>query len=58
MVRLNDFPTELAAEISYHMELLLDAGLVDGKMVKAYGADINEFLAHKLTWEGLSLIHI
>lgn len=52
MVRLSDFPSEQAAEVSYHMALLIDAGLVNGQMIKTIGPDIEDFFAQKLTWEG------
>lgn len=52
MVQLSDFPDEKAAEASYHVELLIDAGLIDGQMAKTMGAEINAFFAHRLTWDG------
>lgn len=52
MVRLSDFPNEQAAEVSYHMALLIGAGLVNGQMVKTIGPDIKDFFAQKLSWEG------
>ena len=52
MVRLADFPEEKAAEISYHMALLIDAGLVKGQMVQTIGPDVKDFFAQKLTWTG------
>lgn len=52
MVRLGDFPAERAAEVSYHMTLLIEAGLIDGQMVKTIGPEVKDFLAEKLTWNG------
>lgn len=52
MVRLGDFPDERAAEVSYHMALLVDAGLVKGQMVKTIGPEVKDFFAEKLTWSG------
>lgn len=52
MIRLSAFPAERAAEVSYHMELLLEAGLVDGQMSKAISRGPHEFLATRLTWNG------
>ena len=52
MVCLADFPDERAAEISYHMALLIDAGLVDGQMAKTIGPEVKDFFAQKLTWGG------
>lgn len=52
MVRLSDFTSEQAAEVSYHMALLIDAGLVKGEMVQTIGPNIKDFFAQKLTWKG------
>jgi hypothetical protein len=52
MVRLSDFSNERAAEISYHMSLLIDARLVDGQMVKTIGPNVKDFFAQRLTWSG------
>lgn len=52
MLRLSSFPPERAVEISYHMELLLEAGLVDGKMSKTIGPRPYDFFATRLTWNG------
>lgn len=51
-VHLSDFPEERAAEISYHMALLIEAGLVNGQMDKTLGPEVKGFFAHKLTWDG------
>jgi hypothetical protein len=52
MVRLSDFPAERAAEISYHMNLLIEAGLVKGQMVQTIGPEVKDFFGQRLTWEG------
>jgi Hypothetical protein (DUF2513) len=52
MVRLSDFPTERAAEVSYHMSLLIEAGLVKGQMVQTNGPEVKDFFGQRLTWEG------
>lgn len=52
MVRLDHFPKERAAEISYHMALLIEAGLVKGQMVQTIGPEVKDFFADKLTWNG------
>lgn len=52
IVRLGDFPADRAAEISYHMALLIEAGLVKGQMVKTIGPEVKDFIADKLTWNG------
>jgi hypothetical protein len=56
MVRLADFPEERQAEISYHMALLIEAGLVQGQVVKTIGPEVKDFFAQKLTWSGHELI--
>ena len=52
MVRLSHFPIEREAEISYHMSLLIEAGLVKGKIVEMLNEPINDFHAQRLTWDG------
>jgi hypothetical protein len=52
MLQLASFPMDRAAEISYHMELLIEAGLVDGEMAKTLGAGPYDFFAGRLTWHG------
>jgi hypothetical protein len=52
MIRLSDFPNERAAEISYHMSLLIEAGLVKGQMVQTIGPEIKDFFAQRLKWQG------
>ncbi|MFM5147324.1 DUF2513 domain-containing protein [Aeromonas rivipollensis] len=38
--------------ISYHMELLIEAGLVQGYMSKELGSWPADFVAERLTWSG------
>ncbi len=52
MVRLSDFLPERDVEISYHMALLIEAGLVKGLVSQSIGPEAKEFLAQSLTWEG------
>lgn len=56
IVRLCDFPQECHAEISYHMALLIEAGLIKGQIVQTIGLDIKDFLVQKLTWQGHEFI--
>jgi DNA-binding transcriptional ArsR family regulator len=49
---LSDFSEERAAEISYHLELLLDAGLVEGEMEPTLSSGPTDFTANRLTWNG------
>ncbi|MGL6496170.1 DUF2513 domain-containing protein [Aeromonas veronii] len=43
---------EAAYTISYHMELLIEAGLVEGKMSRVLGGGPINFTATRLTWAG------
>lgn len=52
MVRLSDFPEERRAEVSYHMALLIEAGLVKGQMSQTIGPGVKDFIAQRLTWPG------
>ena len=52
MVRLSHFPIERQAEISYHMSLLIEAGLVTGKIIALMNQPIDDFHAQRLTWNG------
>lgn len=51
-LQLNDFPSEKAYEYSYHVELLMEAGLIHGQMSKTLGRHAQNFLAQRLTWQG------
>jgi hypothetical protein len=51
-LELTSFSAERAAEISYHMELLIEAGLVEGQMTKYIGRKISAFFVSRLTWSG------
>jgi len=55
-LRLSDFPTNRAAEISYHVELLMEAGLIHGQMSKTLSPDPSDFMAIRLTWSGHELL--
>lgn len=51
-LQLGHFPSDRAYEYSYHIELLLEAGLIHGQMSKTLGHHAQNFLAHRLTWAG------
>lgn len=51
-LQLSDFPSERAYEYSYHVELLIDAGLVEGQMSRTLGRGPTDFFARRLTWPG------
>ncbi|MGN5146108.1 DUF2513 domain-containing protein [Aeromonas veronii] len=44
--------TELDRQVSYHMELLIEAGLVVGTMDDSATLYAKEFRAYRLTWSG------
>jgi hypothetical protein len=46
-IQLSAFPTERLEEVSYHMALLMEAGLVDGHVSKTSGAGPHDFLAYR-----------
>lgn len=48
-VRLSSFPEERAQEVSYHVELLMEAGLIHGQMAKTMGPGPHDFFAMRLT---------
>lgn len=48
----SDFPSEKAFEYSYHAELLIDAGLVEGEMSRTLGGGPTHFFIQRLTWAG------
>lgn len=51
-LQLDAFQDDRAAEISYHMELLLEAGLVKGRMIRLLDPGPANFFASRLTWQG------
>lgn len=51
-VRLSNFPSERAGEISYHMTLLIEAGLVKGCISQTVSLEPKDFIAQRLTWSG------
>lgn len=55
-IRLNNFPQDKHTEVSYHMALLIEAGLVKGWMSQTIGPEIKDFVAQRLTWEGHELL--
>src|SRR5690554_2745996 len=52
ILRLSDFQEFKAEEISYHMRLLLEAGLVRGEMNRTIGPSVKNFTVCGLTWDG------
>ena len=56
-VQLTDFPSEQAYEYSYHVEILIGAGLVHGQMAKTLGPGPYNFIAQRLTWDGHEFVN-
>jgi hypothetical protein len=56
IVQLAQFGAERHAEVSYHMALLIEAGLVEGQIHKTQGPEVKGFFARKLTWAGHELL--
>jgi len=53
---LNDFSTETHANISYHIEILEESGIIKCNISKTMGNNINDFFALRLTWAGHELL--
>jgi len=53
---LSDFPEDRAHEISYHAELLEEAGLVHASIYKTLGLGPTQFHLYRLTWSGHELL--
>ncbi|MGI9572537.1 DUF2513 domain-containing protein [Alloalcanivorax xenomutans] len=53
---ISDFPEDQAYAYSYHVELLIDAGLVEGQMSRTLGRGPTDFFARRLTWRGHELL--
>lgn len=51
-IQLSDFPADKAYEYSYHVELLVESGLIHGQMSKTIGSHAHDFFASRLTWNG------
>lgn len=55
-LRLSSFPADRAFEYAYHVELLMEAGLIEGQMSRTLGGGPTDFFARRLTWRGHELI--
>lgn len=51
-LQLSDFPADRAFDISYHAELLIEAGLIEGDMHGHIGRGPSDFFARRLSWSG------
>ena len=52
MLRLSDFEEVRAHEISYHVELLDEAGLIKANLSRSLGRGPVDFHLRRLTWQG------
>jgi hypothetical protein len=52
ILRLASFPPERKEEILYHIQLLLEAGLVHGEISHTLGSRPIDFSVNRLTWYG------
>jgi hypothetical protein len=57
-LQLSDFLSDEEEKISYHTELLLEANLIDGEMIKTIGNGINNFCITRLTWNGHEFLDV
>ena len=53
---LSNFDPDRAYEVSYHAELLEEAGLVHATILKAMGSGPTQFHIYRLTWQGHELL--
>jgi len=51
-IKLSDFPVDKAYEYSYHVELLIESGLIHGQISKTIGRHAHDFFASRMTWSG------
>lgn len=51
-IQTSAFPPERLEEISYHVRLVLEAGLAQGSMIREFVPGPTKFAIFRLTWEG------
>jgi hypothetical protein len=51
-IQSENFSEDRLEEISYHMELVLEAGLVEGEMIRVMLPGPTPFMVFRLTWSG------
>ncbi|WP_419419624.1 DUF2513 domain-containing protein [Legionella sp. D16C41] len=56
LLNLDVFPTVAHNEISYHLEILKEAGILEGKIHKTPGGSPHGFHLIRLTWLGHDLL--
>lgn len=49
---LGDYPKERAHEVSYHVQMLTNAGMLDATISQTLSRDAKHFFVRSLTWEG------
>lgn len=53
---LSDFDSSRSYDISYHIELLEEAGLIHASISKTLGSGPTQFHVYRLTWQGHELL--
>lgn len=51
-LRLSDFDDERAYEVSYHVQLMAEFGLIDATISATIGPQAKQFFVSGMTWEG------
>lgn len=51
-----DFPAERSAELLLHVELLIEAKLIDADVIRSLAPSASQFQILRLTWEGSELL--
>lgn len=51
-LQLGDWPENVRPEISHHVNILIEGGLLQGKMHGEFGTEPDDFVVFGLTWNG------
>ncbi len=54
---LSDFPEKDWGKVSFHVELLLEAGFIKGQMLGELGVEVDNFLVTRITWTGYEFLN-
>lgn len=49
---LSNYSEDRAFEISYHVKLLTEAGILDGSISETLGPSVKNFFVRSITWQG------
>ncbi len=55
---LKDFADQELMDVGYHMDLLMEAGLVEGKMLRLIKGGPHDFYFNRLTWAGHEFVDL